>query len=164
MGTLQIGDTLPDVELTGDAGPVKLANVLGHRTAVVYFYPKDETPGCTAEACTFRDAYEDFAGAGAVVVGISRDSLESHGRFKARHQLPFTLLSDPEGKAAALFGVKRTLGVLPGRSTFVIDRQGVVRHRFDSQLRVGEHVKQALEIVLQLEGRAVAPVAQNSAS
>lgn len=159
MQMLQVGDRLPDVELAGEAGPVRLSSVLGNRTAVVYFYPKDETPGCTAEACTFRDAYEDFAGAGAIVVGISRDSLESHGRFKAKHRLPFTLLSDPDGKAAEAFGVRRTLGVLPGRSTFVVDRAGVVRHRFDSQLRVGEHVRRALELVRVLEAPARAGAA-----
>ncbi|MFZ5443076.1 MAG: peroxiredoxin [Myxococcota bacterium] len=145
------GSAAPDVRLSDGAHTLWLADLLGKKTVVLYFYPKDDTPGCTVEACGFRDAYEDFVRAGAEVIGVSRDSAEAHARFKAKHNLPFTLLSDPDGKAAEAFGVKKTFGVLPGRSTFVIDRAGVIRLRFDSQLRASEHVRRALDLVRELE-------------
>jgi peroxiredoxin Q/BCP len=143
---LKVGDSMPDVSLAGDAGPVQLRERLG-KTLVVYFYPKDETYGCTKEACSFRDSYEDFVAAGADVIGISRDDAASHASFKQHHRLPFTLLSDPGGKIASAWGVKSTLGVLPGRVTFVFDQGGTCRHRFDSQIRFGRHVDEALAIV-----------------
>jgi peroxiredoxin Q/BCP len=146
---LKVGDPMPDVTLPGDAGPVQLRERLG-KTLVVYFYPKDETFGCTKEACSFRDAYEDFVAAGADVIGISRDDATSHASFREHHRLPFTLLSDPGGKIASAWGVKSTLGVLPGRVTFVFDRSGTCRHRFDSQIRFGRHVDEALAIVKRL--------------
>ena len=101
---------------------VSLESLMGQKTLVLYFYPKDETPGCTVEACTFRDQYEDFVAAGAEVIGVSADDAASHEAFKAKHRLPFRLLTDPGGLAAKAFGVKKTLGLLPGRVTFVIDR------------------------------------------
>lgn len=149
MPDLRPGDRLPDLTLTGAAGPVRLHDHLG-KTLVIYFYPKDETAGCTAEACSFRDAYEDFVAAGAEVIGVSSDSAASHERFKTNHRLPFVLLTDDGGAAARAFGVKKTLGLLPGRVTFVVDRQGVVRHRFESQLRIGKHVDDALALVKRL--------------
>lgn len=144
-----IGDVMPNSILASDAGPVNLRDKLG-KTLVVYFYPKDETPGCTKEACSFRDAYEDFAAAGAEVIGISADDANSHASFKSHHRLPFTLLSDPDGKVAAAWGVKKTLGLLPGRVTFVFDKTGICKSRFDSQLRVGKHVDDALALVKRL--------------
>ena len=114
------------------------------------------TAGCTAEACSFRDAYEDFKAAGADVIGVSADDGASHEAFKAKHRLPFTLLSDPGGAAAKAFGVKKTFGVIAGRVTFVIDRAGVIRHKFDSLVRVHKHVEDALEVVKQLEARPAA--------
>ena len=140
---------MPDATLQGDGGPVKLRERIG-KPLVVYFYPKDETYGCTKEACSFRDAYEDFVGAGADVIGISRDDAKSHAEFKTHHKLPFTLLSDPDGAVARSFGVKAALGMLPGRVTFVFDKDGKVRHRFDSMIRVGKHVDEALAVVKQL--------------
>jgi peroxiredoxin Q/BCP len=145
---LQVGDSLPDVTLEGETGPVRLRDRLG-KALVVYFYPKDETYGCTREACSFRDQYEDFTSAGADVIGISRDDAAAHASFKQHHGLPFTLLTDPGGKVAASWGVKG-FGPLPGRVTFVFDRSGTCRHRFDSQLRFGKHVDEALAIVRQL--------------
>ena len=146
--TMNVGDSMPDTLLTGDTGPVQLRDRLG-KTLVVYFYPKDETYGCTKEACSFRDAYEDFIAAGADVIGVSADDAESHASFKANHRLPFTLLTDPGGKIAAAWGVKG-LGPLKGRVTFVFDKSGKLRHRFDSQLRFGKHVDEALAIAKTL--------------
>lgn len=155
MGTIKEGDSAPAVTLTGENGQaVELSALYGTRTLVVYFYPKDETAGCTAQACGFRDAYQDFTDAGADVIGISADSDASHDSFKKHHRLPFRLLSDPRGEAARAFGVTKTWGLIPGRVTFVIDRQGVVRQRFDSQLRIGDHVSTALTLVKSLEAAA----------
>jgi len=145
---MNIGDSMPDTLLAGDTGPVQLRDRLG-KTLVVYFYPKDETYGCTKEACSFRDAYEDFIAAGADVIGVSADDAESHASFKAHHRLPFTLLTDPGSKVAAAWGVKG-LGPLKGRVTFVFDKAGKLRHRFDSQLRFGKHVDEALAIARTL--------------
>ncbi len=151
------GDALPELTLFRDDGtPVQVKDLLGGKTLVLYFYPKDETPGCTAEACSFRDAYEDFLAAGADVVGVSSDSGASHQAFKAHHRLPFTLLSDPDGVAARAMGIKRTLGLFAGRVTFVIGRDGVVKHRFDSQLQVKKHIGEALALVRSLEPAAAA--------
>jgi thioredoxin-dependent peroxiredoxin len=152
-----VGQRSPEVVFRGEQGAeVKLAQYLGKKTVVLYFYPKDETPGCTAEACSFRDSYEDFKAAGAEVIGVSADDEASHAQFKAHHRLPFVLLSDPGGVAAKAFGVKKTFGLIAGRVTFVIDRDGVVQHRFDSLLRVNEHVSQALQLVTKLESRSAA--------
>jgi peroxiredoxin Q/BCP len=159
MTTLSVGDRAPDFTLPGPGGkPVTLSELTANKALVVFFYPKDDTPGCTVEACTFRDRYDAFASAGAEVVGISSDSLESHDRFAGKHKLPMTLLSDTEGKVRKLFGVKSTLGLMPGRATFVIDRKGIVRHVFVSQLRAGKHVEEALTVIEKLarEDRAAA--------
>lgn len=105
------------------------------RPVVVYFYPKDDTPGCTAEACAFRDQYQDFTQAGAEVIGISSDGPESHAHFAGKHRLPFVLLSDQGGAVRKAYGVSAMLGLLPGRVTFVLDKSGTIRHMFSSQLR-----------------------------
>lgn len=117
---------------------------------VLYFYPADETPGCTAEACSFRDEYERFTEAGAVVVGVSRDSLDSHRKFAEHHRLPFKLISDADGELRRKYQVKATLGLLPGRVTFVIDKRGSIAHAFSSQLRATKHVQEALAVVQRL--------------
>lgn len=105
---------------------------------VLYFYPKDSTPGCTIEACSFRDQYEVLREAGAEVVGVSSDDQQAHEAFVSKYNLPFVLLSDPGGSVRAAYGIKRTLGLIDGRVTFVIDREGVVRHAFSSQIRPKE--------------------------
>jgi peroxiredoxin Q/BCP len=148
-GMVNVGDAMPDTKLVSEAGPVQLRDRLG-KTLVVYFYPKDETSGCTAEACSFRDQYEDFVAAGAEVIGVSRDDATSHASFKSNHRLPFTLLSDPGGTVAKSWGVRGALGLIPGRVTFVFDKTGICKHRFDSQLRFGKHVDEALAIVKRL--------------
>jgi thioredoxin-dependent peroxiredoxin len=149
MPDLEVGDAMPDVTLTGPNGPVKLRDHIG-KPLVVYFYPADDTYGCTIEACAFRDQYEDFTAAGAEVIGISRDDASSHAGFKANHKLPFTLLSDTDGSVATQWGVKKTFGLIPGRVTFVFDKAGVCKSRFESQIRVGKHVDEALALVKKL--------------
>ena len=150
-------EPVPTASFTrADGSSVTLKDLIGQKTIVLYFYPKDETAGCTAEACSFRDSYEDFKAAGADVIGVSGDDGASHESFKKHHRLPFTLLTDPHGAAARAFGVKKTFGLIAGRVTFVIDRAGVIRHRFDSQVRVQKHVEDALEIVRALEGKSAA--------
>jgi len=149
--TLVVGDKAPSFTLPSATGePITLSDVLGRRTVVLFFYPKDDTPGCTVEACTFRDHSEAFAKAGAEIIGISSDSQASHESFATKHRLPMTLLTDTDGKVRALYGVRSTLGLFPGRATFVIDKSGTIRHVFVSQLRVKSHVEQALEVVKRL--------------
>lgn len=144
---LGVGDRAPDFTLPSSSDAVRLADVLRDKTVVLYFYPKDETAGCTAEACAFRDSYEVFTQAGAEVIGVSDDTVESHRSFAAHHRLPFQLLSDPGGEIRLRYGVSAFLGLLHGRVTFVIDRQGIVRHVFDSQFKVTRHVAEALETI-----------------
>lgn len=149
---LESGDKAPDFSLDTQSGvPWKLSEALQQGPVVLYFYPKDETPVCTAEACHFRDMHEVFAGAGATVVGVSRDSVDSHKSFAVHHKLSYPLLSDPDGAVRKLFGVKKTLGLMDGRVTFVIDRQGVIRHAFSSALNAKAHVEKALEMLKSLE-------------
>ena len=140
------GDRAPDFSLPDASGRmVGLADFRGKKPVVLYFYPKDDTPGCTKEACSFRDQYEDFTTAGAEVMGVSSDSGESHRKFAEKYRLPFTLLSDRDGQVRKRYGVPATLGLLPGRVTFVIDKDGVVRHVFNSQLQATRHVEESLE-------------------
>ncbi len=146
------GSAAPDFELPDQHGnSVRLSQYRGRSPVVVYFYPKDDTSGCTVEACAFRDDFEKFQATGAQVIGISDDSTESHGRFAAKYKLPFILLSDKGGRVRKLYGVKKTFGVIPGRVTFVIDRNGIVRHTFSSQSSPGRHIEEAL-IALALLG------------
>jgi len=148
---IQAGDRMPSFELPDANGAlVRSQDLLGNGPVVVYFYPKDDTPGCKAEACAFRDQYEVFKDAGAEVVGISSDSSSSHGQFARKYSLPFVLLSDTGNRARKAFGVPRTLGVLPGRVTYVIDASGTVQHVFSSQIAATKHVDEALAVVKRL--------------
>src|SRR5471030_1390632 len=125
---MKTGDRAPDFELlTNQGSTVRLADYRGKKAIVLYFYPKDETTGCTVEACSFRDEYEDFSAAGAEVIGVSDDSVDSHQKFAAHYKLPFVLASDPGGVLREKMGVTKTLGLLPGRVTLVIDKAGVIR-------------------------------------
>ncbi len=143
-----IGDEAPDFELPAQTGEtVRLSDYRGKRVVVLYFYPKDDTPGCTAEACAFRDSYEVFTDAGAEVIGVSSDSVRSHERFGAVYQVPFKLVSDGRGRVRKSSGVKSSFGLLPGRVTYVIDRDGIVRHVFSSMTNIGGHVDGALDVV-----------------
>ena len=141
----RVGAKAPDFTLPSQSGEtVRLNDFLG-KPVVLFFYPKDDTPGCTKEVCAFRDNFEEFGNLDAEVVGISSDLVESHRAFAEKHGLPFALLSDEEGKVRNLYGVPNTLGLFPGRVTYVIDEQGVVRHIFTSQLGVERHVQEAIE-------------------
>ena len=149
---IKVGDTAPDFALPNQAGEaVTLSSFRGQKAVVLYFYPKDDTPGCTVESCSFRDRYEDFVAAGAEVIGISSDSPASHRAFADKHNLPFTLVSDEGAAVRKAYGVPATLGLLPGRVTYVIDREGSVRHLFNSQFNPKGHIDAALGILKDLQ-------------
>lgn len=159
MPALRVGALAPDFERPDQHGrPFRLSSTRG-RPAVVFFFPRAFTPACTAQACAFRDAYEAFTQAGATVVGISTvavEGLAGQEAFARRFGLPFTLVSD-DGSIRAAWGVPRTLGLFPGRVTYVLDAQGRVAHQFASQLRVGAHVRKAIEVVRCLADHSAAP-------
>jgi peroxiredoxin Q/BCP len=145
---IQTGDKAPEFTLPkADGSQFKLSDALKRGPVVLYFYPKDETRGCTAEACSFRDAYEDFKAAGAEVVGVSSDSEESHQSFAKHHRLPFTLLSDRSSEVRKQYGVPKSLGLIPGRVSYLIDHSGTVRHVFNSQVQAVRHVAEALQVI-----------------
>jgi thioredoxin-dependent peroxiredoxin len=142
---LKVGSVAPDFTLPSQAGErVSLKDFSSRKPVVLFFYPKDDSPGCTKEVCVFRDNFEEFSKLDAQVIGISSDSLESHRRFAAKHDLSFPLLSDEGGNIRRLYEVPKTFGLFPGRVTYVIDKEGVVRHVFSSQLSVQRHVQEAL--------------------
>lgn len=144
--TVKVGDVAPDFMLPSQTGDlVSLSDFRGKKAVVLYFYPKDDTPGCTKEACAFRDRYEVFKEAGAEVIGVSGDSSQSHQQFATKYNLPFILLSDNGNELRKRYGVPSTLWVLPGRVTYVIDSEGVIQHIFDSMLEFDRHVDEALK-------------------
>jgi peroxiredoxin Q/BCP len=150
---VEVGASAPSFSLpSGDGRRVSLADFKGKKNVILYFYPADETRGCTAEACSFRDNYEAFTEAGAEVIGISSDSPESHRNFSAHHNLPFVLLSDKDGQVRKLYGVPSTLGLIPGRVTYIIDKNGIVRHIFSSQFQPAKHINEALTVLKSIEG------------
>ena len=152
--SIGVGDLAPDFTLPSSTGEmVSLSSFRGKSEVVLFFYPKDNSPGCTAEACAFRDSHEVFKEAGAEVIGISSDSEESHRGFAKLWSLPFLLLSDSKGEVRRAYGVARTLGLFPGRVTYLIDRAGVVRHIFSSQLQTGRHVQEMLAKLRELHWR-----------
>jgi len=144
--TISPGDKLPVFSLLNQKGEwVSPANLIGKKAMVIYFYPMDDTPGCTAEACAFRDHFQQFLDQDVMVFGISADSVEKHRNFAAKYQLTFDLLSDPDNKIRKLFGVPRSMwGLLPGRVTYVFNKSGECVHVFSSQLYVKQHVVEAL--------------------
>lgn len=148
---LKVGDSIPNFTAKDTNGnDFDSKNVVGHKPLVIYFYPKDNTPGCTAQACSFRDQYEDFKDLGAEVIGISSDSADSHQKFTKQYQLPFILLSDSDKKIRKLFGVLGGMfGLLPGRVTYVTDKNGVVQMIFDSMLAT-KHIPKALSAIKKL--------------
>ena len=150
--TVKVGDKAPDFTLPSQMGDkVTLSEFFGKKNIVLYFYPKDETPGCTREACNFRDSYEELANLGAEVLGVSGQSVESHKSFATHYGLPFILLSDIGNKVRELYGVPSTMGLIPGRVTYIIDKQGIVRHIFSSQTQTQRHVEEAKNTLKELE-------------
>ncbi|TBR59500.1 peroxiredoxin [Mastigocladus laminosus UU774] len=151
---VKVGDTAPDFSLPSqNRSTVSLKDFRGKNAVVLYFYPKDDTPGCTAESCAFRDQYEVFKTAGAEVIGVSGDSSESHQKFAAKYNLPFILLSDKGDQVRKLYGAKAAFGLLPGRVTYVIDQHGVVQYVFDSMFNFEGHVQEALKKLQELAGK-----------
>ncbi len=145
MSKIAVGDRAPDFSLHSQSGEVvRLSDYIGKKNVVLYFYPKDFTAGCTAEARGFRDSYQEFRDSETEVIGVSSDSVETHQRFSQQCSLPFKLLSDSGKELRELYGVSSTLG-MSGRVTFVIDREGIVRHVFSSQLRPTKHINEALD-------------------
>lgn len=150
--TVNVGDKAPDFSMPTDGGgSVSLSGLKGKKV-VLYFYPKDDTPGCTKEACAFRDALPDFSGVDAVVIGVSRDPVKSHDKFKAKYELNFPIASDEDGKTSEAYGTwveksmygKKYMGM--ERATFVIDGQGVVRNVW-RKVKVDGHAAEVLKAV-----------------
>jgi thioredoxin-dependent peroxiredoxin len=142
---VKVGSVAPGFTLPSQAGEmVSLEDFIGRKPVVLFFYPKDDSPGCTREVCAFRDNFEEFRNLDVQVIGISSDSVESHRRFAVKYVLSFPLLSDEGGNIRRLYGVPKTFGLFPGRVTYVIDKEGVVSHVFASQLSVERHVQEAL--------------------
>lgn len=153
MKRIEVGSMLPSFTLKDQNGNLfSMDSVLGRKNLVIYFYPKDDSPGCTKEACSFRDQFEVFNEADAVIIGISGQSVESHKKFAEKYRLSYTLLSDEGNKIRKLFGVPTNLlGLLPGRVTYVADKTGKVVFMFDSQTRTQDHVDSALKILQELK-------------
>jgi len=150
---VDLGDRAPDFTLPNQRGEmVSLHDFAGKKNVVMYFYPKDFTTGCTTETIAFSENYEGLTGLGAEVLGISSDSTDSHSGFAKKCNVGFPLLSDTGAKVRELYGVPSSLGLFPGRVTYVIDRQGVVRHLYSSQLNPKRHVAEAIEALKKLPG------------
>lgn len=145
--TLITGDLAPEFNLPDQNGEnFNLADYIGKQNILVYFYPKDETPGCTKEACGFRDSISDFDGYNCKIIGISKDSIDSHAKFAKHYNLPFTLLSDKKNDIRRLYDVEASFfGLLPGRKTFLINKAGVITHIFDHRFNAKQHVIDTLK-------------------
>lgn len=153
MNEVKVGSTIPAFTLPDQNGNLfDINSVMGKKNLVIYFYPKDDSPGCTAQACAFRDQFEVFSDADAVIIGISSQSVKSHKEFAEKHRLSFTLLSDEGNKIRKQFGVPTNLfGLLPGRVTYVTDKSGKVIYTFNSQLQAEKHVDEALRILKEVK-------------
>lgn len=148
---INIGDKAPNFSLEqADGTPFVLEEALKECLVVLFFYPKDFTPICTAEVCAFRDSHQSFIDKGALVVGVSSDDKDSHRGFAKEHNLPYVLLSDPGDKVRKAYGATSMMGLLPGRVTYVIDQQGIVQMAFSSQLSSSGHMEEALKTVASL--------------
>ena len=149
MKKIEVGSNVPEFTLADQNGKMfSISSVIGKKNLVIYFYPKDDSPGCTAEACSFRDQYEVFNEADALIIGISGQSVESHKEFSDKYHLRYTLLSDEGNKVRLLFGVPANfLGLIPGRVTYIVDKSGKVIYIFNSQTQTERHVDEALRIL-----------------
>ena len=150
--SVKVGDLAPNFALFSETGEaVELQDYIGNKPVVLFFYPKDNSAICTKEACLFRDNFNEFKELDdAEIIGISADSIESHKLFSEKNNLPFMLLSDPDDDVRNEYGVSKTLGILPGRVTYVLDKSGIVRHIFSSQLNYKAHVRKALSALKSL--------------
>ena len=147
---VKVGDKAPLFEGMADSGQkISLSSLVGSKNVVLYFYPKDDTPGCTTEACIFRDNWEKILSIDASVIGVSSQSVESHQAFKKKHSLPFPLVSDPDNEIRKLYGATGFL--IPPRVTFVIDKQGVVRFIINSQLNITKHLSESLQTLESMQ-------------
>ncbi|GAA4107653.1 peroxiredoxin [Aquimarina addita] len=148
---LEVGDVIPDFVIKKHDGTDFISkDYVGKQPFVIYFYPKNFTPGCTKEACDFRDSYEDFKVQGVEVIGVSSDSVKSHERFKTKYRLPFIFLADTNNKVRKLFGVKSGLfGVLLGRETYVVDKKGVIQLKFNS-INASSHLRKASKAISEM--------------
>lgn len=146
---VKIGDKVPLFSLLDQNGALfYVKDHIGKNSMVIYFYPKDDTPGCTKEACKFRDNYSEFENLKVKIIGISADDVESHKNFAKKYKLPFTLLADTDNKVRALFGVKNNVfGLIPGRTTYVINENGVVVHMYENMFKAENHVDEALKFL-----------------
>jgi peroxiredoxin Q/BCP len=155
MEKVETGSRIPDFTLPDQNGKmVDIKSFKGKKNLVIYFYPKDDSPGCTKEACSFRDQFEVFKTYNAEIIGISGDGIESHKKFAEKHRLSYILLSDKGNKIRTLFGVPTNLfGLLPGRVTYVVNKEGVVIHTFDSQLQTGKHIEEAIAALKQVKNK-----------
>jgi len=153
MNKIVVGSTIPQFELKDQDGNLfSINSVLGKKNLVIYFYPKDDSPGCTKEACSFRDQFEVFNEADALIIGISGQSVQSHKAFADKYRLNYTLLSDEANKVRTLFGVSTDFfGLLPGRVTYIVDKTGKVVYVFDSQTQAQRHVDEALRILKDIK-------------
>ena len=151
MSDLKVGDAAPDFSLLNEHGlPVSLNDYLGKKIIVLYFYPKDFTSGCTAEACSFRDDYRVYQDKGAVVIGVSLDSVESHSKFSEEHKLPFSILSDNNKEVAKAYGVLGVGGFLAKRVTFIVNKDGKITHIFP-KVDVKHHSEEVLKALEELQ-------------
>lgn len=153
MNKLQVGSEISKFSLKNQYNTdIHIADLIGKKSLVIYFYPKDDTPGCTAEACSFRDEYEYFVEMGAEVIGISADSVESHKKFADKYHLSFTLLSDIDNQIRKQFGVPTDMfGLIPGRVTYIIDKSGIIRHIFKAQFNAKKHISVALKTLKEMQ-------------
>ncbi|MFN3917607.1 MAG: peroxiredoxin [Flavobacteriales bacterium] len=147
MTKIKIGDFIPSFALLNQHGETVSSDQFRGKKLVIFFYPKDNTPGCTAEACSFRDNYGLFKAKGTEILGISSDSVETHKKFAKKHNLTYSILSDGKGKVRKLFGVPKILGFIPGRVTYMVDENGKVVHIFDALLDSKRHIQEALSSI-----------------
>lgn len=150
---IEPGDKVPSFQLYNQDGEIfNLDTVLGKKNLVIYFYPKDDSPGCTKEACSFRDQYAVFNNADALVIGISKQSVKSHKEFALKYRLNYTLLSDPDNSVRKLFGADGSIfGLIPGRVTYIINKNGEIVYIFNSQIQATKHVEEAVRILKKLK-------------
>ncbi len=148
---LKVGDTLPEFSLLDQSGKVRNDKEFRGKPLVLFFYPKDDTPGCTIEACGFRDKYDLFKILGAEICGVSKDNEQSHFEFAAKNKLQYPLLCDRNNYLRDSFGVPKVLGMIDGRVTYVIDPNGIICHVYEDLLNGPAHIKDALKVLKELQ-------------